>query len=110
MSDPLDLSLARLQRWRRVQRGLDGVLPAIAAACGVAATAVMVVRLGLPALAWTVWPLAAANAAVSTVIGAELLWRHDHRVGAIVASLLANSAMVMVARHNAKVLAMLEGR
>ena len=50
------------------------------------------------------------SAAVSTVIGAELLWRHDHRVGAIVASLVANSAMVMVARHNAKVLAMLEGR
>lgn len=62
MSDPLDLSLARLQRWRRIQRGLDRVLPVAAAACGIAATAVMVVRLGLPALAWTVWPIAAVGA------------------------------------------------
>ena len=51
-----------------------------------------------------------AAAAVSTVIGAESLWRNDHKVGAIVASILANGAMVMVARHNSKVLATLEGR
>lgn len=49
-------------------------------------------------------------AAVSTVIGVESLWRRDHRVGAIVASVIANSAMAMVAHHNAKVLARLEGR
>ncbi len=49
-------------------------------------------------------------AAVSTVIGAESLWRNDHKVGAIVASIVANSAMAMVAHHNAKVLATLEGR
>ena len=51
-----------------------------------------------------------AAAAVSTVIGAESLWRNDHKIGAIVASVVANGAMVMVARHNAKVLATLEGR
>jgi len=49
-------------------------------------------------------------AAVSTVIGVESLWKRDHRVGAIVASVVANSAMAMVAHHNAKVLARLEGR
>lgn len=49
-------------------------------------------------------------AAVSTVMGAEQLWRNDHKVGAIVASIVANSAMAMVAHHNAKVLATLEGR
>lgn len=49
-------------------------------------------------------------AAVSTVIGVESLWKRDHRVGAIVASVIANSAMAMVAHHNAKVLARLEGR
>ena len=51
-----------------------------------------------------------AAAAVSTVIGAESLWRNDHKVAAIVASVVANGAMAMVARHNAKVLATLEGR
>ena len=51
-----------------------------------------------------------AAAAVSTVIGVESLWKHDHRIGAIVASIAANGAMAMVAHHNAKVLAMLEGR
>jgi hypothetical protein len=49
-------------------------------------------------------------AAVATVIGAETLWRNNHRVGAIVASVVANSAMAMVAHHNARVLAQLEGR
>ena len=49
-------------------------------------------------------------AAISTVIGTESLWRNDHKVGAIVAAIVANSAMAMVARHNAKVLATLEGR
>jgi hypothetical protein len=49
-------------------------------------------------------------AAVSTVVGVESLWKRDHRVGAIVASVIANSAMAMVAHHNAKVLARLEGR
>lgn len=49
-------------------------------------------------------------AAVSTVIGVESLWKRDHRASAIVASVIANSAMAMVAHHNAKVLARLEGR
>lgn len=61
MSDPLDQSLARLHRWRCMQRGLDGVLPVATVAFCVAATVVMLVRLGLPALAWTVWPLAVAG-------------------------------------------------
>jgi hypothetical protein len=49
-------------------------------------------------------------AAISTVVGTEVLWRNDHRIGAIVASVLANSAMLMVARHNAQVLAQMQGR
>jgi hypothetical protein len=49
-------------------------------------------------------------AAVATVIGAETLWRDNHRVAALVTSLAANSAMAMIARHNAQVLARLEGR
>ena len=50
------------------------------------------------------------GAALSTVIGTEQLWRNDHKLGAIVASIVANSAMAMVAHHNAKVLATLQGR
>lgn len=49
-------------------------------------------------------------AAVATVIGTETLWHDNHRVAAIVTSLVANSAMAMIARHNAHVLARLEGR
>ena len=49
-------------------------------------------------------------AAVATVIGTELLWRDNHRLAAIVSSVVANSAMAMIARHNAQVLARLEGR
>lgn len=49
-------------------------------------------------------------AAVATVIGTETLWHDNHRVAAIVASVLANSGMAMIARHNARVLARLEGR
>ncbi len=49
-------------------------------------------------------------AAVATVIGTETLWRDNHRLAAIVTSVVANSAMAMVARHNAQVLARLEGR
>jgi hypothetical protein len=49
-------------------------------------------------------------AALATVVGAESLWKRDHRVGAVLASFAANSAMAMVAHHNAKVLARLEGR
>lgn len=49
-------------------------------------------------------------AAVATVIGTETLWHDNHRVAAIVTSIVANSAMAMIARHNAQVLARLEGR
>ncbi|MEQ1731104.1 MAG: DUF5658 family protein [Vicinamibacterales bacterium] len=49
-------------------------------------------------------------AAVATVIGTETLWHDNHRLAAIVTSIVANSAMAMVARHNAQVLARLEGR
>ncbi len=49
-------------------------------------------------------------AAVATVMGAESLWKNNHRLGAILASVAANSAMAMVARHNAGVLRRLEGR
>ena len=49
-------------------------------------------------------------AAVATVIGTETLWQDNHRVAAIVTGLVANSAMAMIARHNAHVLATLEGR
>jgi hypothetical protein len=49
-------------------------------------------------------------AAVATVIGTETLWHDHHRVAAIVASVVTNSAMAMVARHNSRVLAQLEGR
>lgn len=51
-----------------------------------------------------------AAAAVSTVIGVESLWKRNHRVGAIVASVAVNSAMAMVAHHNSRVLARLQGR
>lgn len=49
-------------------------------------------------------------AAVATVVGSESMWRNNHRVGAIVASVVANSAMAMVAHHNSRVLARLQGR
>lgn len=49
-------------------------------------------------------------AAVATVMGAESLWRNNHKLGAILASVAANSAMAMVAHHNAGVLRRLEGR
>lgn len=49
-------------------------------------------------------------AAVATVIGTETLWHDNHRIAAIVASVVANSGMAMIARHNARVLARLEGR
>lgn len=49
-------------------------------------------------------------AAVATVIGSETLWHNNHRLGAILASAVANSAMAMIAHHNARVLARLEGR
>ena len=49
-------------------------------------------------------------AAVATVIGTETLWHDNHRIAAIVASIVANSGMAMIARHNARVLAQLEGR
>ncbi len=49
-------------------------------------------------------------AAVATVIGTETLWHDNHRLAAIVTSVVANSAMAMIARHNAQVLARLEGR
>ena len=49
-------------------------------------------------------------AAVATVMGSESLWRNNHKLGAILASVAANSAMAMVARHNAGVLRRLEGR
>lgn len=49
-------------------------------------------------------------AAVATVIGTETLWRDNHRVAALVTSIVANSAMAMIARHNAQVLARLESR
>ncbi len=49
-------------------------------------------------------------AAVATVIGAETLWRDNHRIAAIVASVVVNGGMAMIARHNAQVLARLEGR
>jgi len=49
-------------------------------------------------------------AAVATVLGTETLWRSHHRVGAIVASIAANSAMAIVAHHNSRVLARLQGR
>jgi hypothetical protein len=92
VSDPLDHSLARLGRWRRCQRGLDALLPAAAVGLGVAATAVMVVRLGLPALAWAAWPLAAAGGLAPLLVlpralrrrddGAELAGRLDLQLGA----------------------------
>lgn len=50
------------------------------------------------------------GAAVATVMGSETLWKNGHRFGAILASVAANSAMAMVARHNAGVLRKLEGR
>lgn len=80
MSDALDHSLTRLHRWRRVQRGIDGLLPAAAATLGVAATAVMVVRLGLPAVAWTVWPLAAIGILAPWVVLPRALRRRDDDV------------------------------
>ena len=49
-------------------------------------------------------------AAVATVIGAETLWRDNHRIAAIVASMVVNGGMAMIARHNAQVLARLDGR
>lgn len=49
-------------------------------------------------------------AAVATVIGSEQLWKNGHKLGAILASVAANSAMAMVAHHNAGVLRQLEGR
>lgn len=49
-------------------------------------------------------------AAVATVIGTETLWHDNHRIAAIVASVVGNSGMAMIARHNARVLAQLEGR
>lgn len=49
-------------------------------------------------------------AAVATVIGTETLWRDNHRIAAIVASVVVNGGMAMIARHNAQVLARLEGR
>lgn len=49
-------------------------------------------------------------AALATVIGTETLWRDNHRVAAILTSIIANSGMAMVARHNARVLAAIEGR
>lgn len=49
-------------------------------------------------------------AAVATVIGTETLWHDNHRLAAIVTSIVANSGMAMIARHNARVLAQLEGR
>ena len=61
MSDLLDLSLTRLSRWRRIQRGGDAVLKAAVVSLGVAATAVIVVRLGLPSLGWLGWPLTVAG-------------------------------------------------
>ena len=61
MPDLLDLSLTRLHRWRRIQRGGDAVLKAAVASLGVAATAVIVVRLGLPSLGWLGWPLTVAG-------------------------------------------------
>lgn len=50
------------------------------------------------------------GAAVATVIGTETLWHDGHRLAAILASVAANSAMAMVAHHNSKVLARMEGR
>lgn len=49
-------------------------------------------------------------AAVATVIGTETLWHDNHRLAALVSSIVANSAMAMIARHNAHVLATVEGR
>lgn len=49
-------------------------------------------------------------AAVATVIGTETLWHDNHRVAAILTSIAANVGMAMIARHNAGVLARLEGR
>lgn len=50
------------------------------------------------------------GAALATVIGTETLWHDNHRIAAIAASVVANSGMAMIARHNARVLAQLEGR
>ena len=61
MPDVLDLSLMRLHRWRRAQRGGDAVLKAAVVSLGVAAAAVMLVRLGFPSLVWLVWPLTVAG-------------------------------------------------
>ncbi len=49
-------------------------------------------------------------AAMATVMGSEQLWKNGHKLGAILASVVANSAMALVAHHNAGVLRQLEGR
>ena len=77
MSDALNHSLARLRRWRRVQRGVDGLLPTATMTIGVAATVVMMVRLGLPAWSWTVWPLAVAGLLAPLVVLPRFLRHQD---------------------------------
>jgi len=77
MPDALDHSVMRLRRWRHAQRGVDGLLPAATMTLGVAATLVMVVRLGLPAWSWTVWPLAIAGVVTPFVVLPRALRRQD---------------------------------
>jgi hypothetical protein len=49
------------------------------------------------------------GAAAATIIGAETLWHDNHKVAAIVVSLVANSAMAAVANHNNQVLRRVQG-
>lgn len=105
--DPRRVLLSSLHLATGVVQGYDGMLTLRVLKAGGVETNPLIKPMGTNKGAMMA---VKAAAAVSTVIGAESLWRNDHKVGAIVASILANGAMAMVARHNAKVLKTLEGR
>jgi len=75
--DLIDRRLAHLHHRRRVQRAFDAWMPWAALSLGLAAVAVMVVRLGAPALAWAVPTLVAAGALAALPMAARGWRRRD---------------------------------
>lgn len=79
MSDLLDRQLDRLHRQRRFQRTLDRSLPALGIGLGVAALAVMVVRLAVPGAGWMVLPLAVGGLLVPLLVIPRAFASRDER-------------------------------
>ncbi len=80
MPDLLDRQLRALHRHRRFQRVLDAFVPVLAIAVGIAAVAVMTIRLGIPAGAWLVVPLAIASVLLPCVFIPRAWARTDNDV------------------------------